>query len=260
MFLPNALPVDPLVCLVLLALLGCISGFFSSYLGIGGGIFIVSLLPLFTIYSPGETIQVSLVLIFSITFVNSLIFVCKRLVAWNWTSSLVAIGGVFAFLSGSLVTELSDFSIRFLLWLFLFFIVVFPFIKGDFFQKQLKLVGGALMGLSSGLAGIGGGTILSPLLHESSSLPLKKISPSISLVTLFMSVFALSGYHWKGGYPLDNFYLPYVFPVLLLFALPGLALGHWFQGKNDRKRRVFIVRVMTAVLFLKVSVELLLFF
>lgn len=241
----------------LLALLGFVSGFSSSYLGIGGGIFIVSLLPLLVGFSPGEIIQISLALIFSLTLLNSVIFIYKKLVVWSWAVPLVTIGGGVAFLSGFLVTELSDFSIRFLLWLFLLFIVIFPYIKGKFFQKRLKFVGGGLMGFSSGLAGIGGGTILSPLLHESTSLPLRKISPSVSLVTLFMSVFALSGHQWKGFYLWENLSFQGVFPVLLLLALPGLALGHWFQGKNDRKRRVFIVRIITVVLFLKLSVELL---
>ena len=88
-------------------------------------------------------------------------------------------------------------------------------------KYSLRIFGGALMGLCSGLTGLGGGVIISPLLHESLALPLKKISPSIALVTLFMSVFALSGQQWQGFSILENNSLKLAFPVLLLFAVLG---------------------------------------
>ena len=247
---------------------------------------IVSLLPAFTDFSPGETIQISLALMFFITLLNSLIFLYKHLVAWNWVGPLIVTGGGFAFLGGSFVTGLSDFTIRFLLWCFLFCIVGFSLTKTEFFQKyliplfqiqksasdkkishfflnwingkySLRIFGGALMGLCSGLTGLGGGVIISPLLHESPALPLKKISPSIALVTLFMSVFALSGQQWQGFSILENNSLKLVFPVLLFFAVLGISLGHLFHGRGERHKRLLIVRLITGILFLKVTAELL---
>ena len=272
-----------------LAALAFVSGFCSSYLGIGGGVVIVSLLPAFTDFSPTETIQISLALMFFITLLNSLIFLYKNLVAWDWAGPLIVTGGAFAFLGGSFVTGLSDFSIRFLLWWVLFFIVTFSLTKIGFFQKHLvpsfqvqksesnkkffhfflnwiggkyslRILGGALMGLCSGLTGLGGGVIISPLLHESPALPLKKISPSVALVTLFMSVFALSGQQWKGFSIWENASLKVAFPVLLLFAVLGLSLGHLFHGRGERHKRLLIVRLITGTLFLKVTVELLFFY
>ena len=260
-----------------LAVLALVSGFCSSYLGAGGGVIIVALLPVLTDFSANEIIQISLALMVFITLLNSLIFLYKKLVAWDWVGSLIITGGFFAFLAGSFVTELSDFSIRFILWGFLFLIVAFWVTRTEFFQKKkflsdgiffnrmseklgLKVFGGLLMGLCSGLTGLGGGVILSPLLHESQALPLKKISPSLSFVTLFMAVFAISGQHWQGLSLLENPSLKWVFPVLLVFAILGLSLGHFFHGRGERKQRVFIVRVLTGVLFFKVSAELLFFY
>lgn len=279
-----------------LSALALSAGFLSAYMGIGGGIIIVSLLPIFTDFSPQEVIQISLCMVFFLTLSNSLIFLRKNLVAWDWTFSLIVTGGGIAFLSGSLVPGLSDFSIRFLLWCFLLLVVIFPFIvkklshkietinatnssspawfkfigllskrkksksitpdqhKNPIQQNSLKVFGGVLMGLCSGLAGIGGGIILSPLLHESSLLSLKKISPSLSFVTLFLSVFALSG-QLSQGISLHASMKTVLFN-LILFAIIGLVLGHFFHGKDDRKKRIFIVRTVTVVLFLKVSTEL----
>lgn len=250
-----------------LSVLSLFAGFLSSYMGIGGGIVIVSLLPVFTDFSPGETIQISLCLVFCLTLSNSLIFLRKNLVAWDWTIYLIAIGGGVAFFAGSLVPELSNFFLRFLLWCFLFLVVFFPFIAKKLSYKMtaknklsslipiwFKIFGGALMGLCSGLTGVGGGIILSPLLHESSVLSLKKISPSLSFATLFMSVFALLGQLSKGISL--NVSMKSVFPNLLLFAVLGLALGHFFHGRDKRRKRIFIVRTVTVILFLKVSMEL----
>ena len=246
----------------------------------------VSLLPVFTDFSPVEIIQISLALMFFITLSNSLIFLYKNLVAWDWALPLVITGGMFAFLGGSFVTGLSDFSIRFLLWCFLFFIVIFSLIKTGFSQRHLipllrirlpemkghfflfplkkirekyglRIFGGAFMGLCSGLTGLGGGVIISPLLHESSILPLKKISPSIAIVTLFMSVFALSGQQWQGFSLWESASFKAVFPVLLFFAVSGLSLGHFFHSRGERDKRILVVRAITGILFLKVTAELL---
>ena len=177
---------------VSLAVLAFASGFFSSYLGLGSGLLIVSLLPGF---SPAGTIQVSLILLFFTTGSNSLIFLYKRLVAWDWVWPLIFTGALFAFLGGSLTGRFSDFQIRFLLWCFLGFIVAVPFIKKRILKKRknsvlkLKVFAGSLMGLCSGLSGLSGGLILSPLLHESEALPFKKIAPSVSVVTWFFCCF-----------------------------------------------------------------------
>ena len=282
---------------LVLSVLSFFAGFLSSYMGIGGGIVIVSLLPVFTDFSPEKIIQISLCLVLCLTLSNSLIFLRKKLIAWDWALSLIVTGGGFAFLAGSFVPELSDFSLRFLLWCFLLFVVSFPFIAKYLFQwgknvnknelsfsipswfkilwfvkgnskknlksnqyknriygNGLKIFGGSLMGLCSGLTGMGGGMILSPLLHESGILSLKKISPSLSFTTLFMSAFALMGQLSNGIYL--NASMKSVFFNLLLFALSGLALGHFFHGRDNKEKRIFIVRTVTMILFLKVSMEL----
>lgn len=259
---------------VILAVLAFSSGFFSSYLGLGSGLLIVSLLPGF---SPAETIQISLILLFFITGSNSLIFFFNKLMAWDWIWPLVFVGVLFAFLGGSLISSLSDFQVRFLLWCFLGFIVIVPFIKTGLLKKQgsiglrcrsmdknpkisdqigIKIFSGSLMGLCSGLSGLGGSLILSPLLHESKALPFKRIAPSVSVVTWFFAVFAISGQQWRGFSIWDQDLFRQAFPILLVSAFVGLTVGHIFHKSDDRKRRLLIIRILITALFLKVSVEL----
>lgn len=246
-----------------LSALALSAGFLSAYMGIGGGVIIVSLLSVFTDFSPEEIIQISLCMVFFLTLSNSLIFLKKNLVAWDWVLFLILTGGGVAFFAGYLISELSDFFIRFLLWCFLLLVVIFPFIAGKLFsdqhanqrqKKRFKIFGGALMGLCSGLTGVGGGIILSPALHESGLLSLKKISPSLSFVTLFLSVFAFLG-QLSQGISLHAS-MKIVFFNLLLFAVLGLILGHFFHKRDNKKKRIFIVRSVIAALFLKVSIEL----
>ena len=253
------------------------SGFFSSYLGFGGGIVIVSLLPVLTSLTPAESARAALLLVLCLSLSNTVIFARKRLIDWSWALSLTAAGSLAAFFSGRAAPGLSDFSLRFILWLFLLFVTVFSsakiFLKGafpfrpaakprrdegkrrGFLRKTLQQsAGGALMGLSSGLSGFSGGVILSPLLHETRALPLKNISPSLAVAGAALAVFALFGHQTAGG-PFSAS-LQAAFPVLLIFSFSGLAAGHFFHRKKDRFRRLVILRLVTGALFLTVSGEL----
>ena len=183
--------------------------------------------------------------------------------AWDWVRPLLFTGALFAFLGGGVTGYLSDFQIRFLLWIFLSFIVTVPFIKPWILKKrknfirELKIFSGAVMGLCSGLSGLGGSAILSPLLHESEALPFQKIAPSVSVVTWILVVLAVSGQQWQGVSIWNQDLFRQTFPVLLVFAFTGLTSGHFLHKSNDKRRRLLMIRILTAALFLKVSLELL---
>ena len=264
---------------IALAAAALASGFFSSYLGFGGGIVIVSLAPVLTNLSPAESARAALFLILCLSLSNAALFARKRLIDWNWALSMTAAGSLAAFFSGRAAPSLSDFSLRLILWFFLFFVTALPsakiFWRGAFpfrpaakprlnktgsswrrgvFKTLQKSACGALMGLSSGLSGFSGGVILSPLLHETRALPLKNISPSLSFAAAGLAVFALFGHQTAGGPFSDS--LRAAFPVLLIFSFSGLIAGHFFHRKKDRSRRLVILRLVTAGLFLTVSFEL----
>ena len=121
---------------VSLAVLAFASGFFSSYLGLGSGLLIVSLLPGF---SPAGTIQVSLILLFFTTGSNSLIFLYKRLVAWDWVWPLIFTGALFAFFRWKSNGPFFGFSDPFFALVFLGLYCGCSFYKKKDFKKEKKL-------------------------------------------------------------------------------------------------------------------------
>ena len=118
----------------LLSLLGALSGFSSAWLGVGAGLFIVSFLPITAGLSPLETLQASLLVVFSVNIINSLVFSAQKSVPWFYCVPIIAIGLGFSFLFSVFVTSLSSFQVRLVLWLFLLLIPLILF----FLKKRAR--------------------------------------------------------------------------------------------------------------------------
>ena len=188
-------------------------------------------------------------------------FVFQKMVSWAWAIPIISIGLVASFLLSLFVTSLSPFQIRFILWTFLgaLPIILFLLKKWPLIKKSLPWLSGLLMGACSGLTGLGGGVLLSPLLHESQSLPTKKIAPLISLTTLFISFFALLGQEKGAALSSNSSYWRTCCAVLLISACVGLSVGHLLNKKERTYTRRLLVRVLTFSMFCMVTVELWLF-
>lgn len=246
---------------ILLGLLGVLSGFSSAWLGVGTGLFIVSFLPVIAGLSPLETLQASLFIVFAINLVNTFVFSVQRLVVWSWCIPIILIGLVCSFLLSVFVTSLSPFQVRFVLWLFLGFLPIIIFLLGKWpvMKKTLPWTSGVLVGTCSGLTGLGGGIILSPLLHESRSLPARKIAPLICVSTLFISFFALLGQEKGAGVFSNSHYWWKCCFILLACSGIGLFLGHSLNKKERSLLRRLLVRGLTFFVFCMVTAELWIF-
>ena len=98
----------------------------SAWLGVGGSVLLLPLLPLLTPLDSLQIVQVSLAAIWTVSVLNCLAFWLQKLVLWKWVIRALPVGLFFAFFSGVLVSYLSEFSIRFFLWLFLIMIFFLP--------------------------------------------------------------------------------------------------------------------------------------
>ena len=247
---------------ILLAGLGLLSGISSSYLGVGGSLFIVPLLPLLMGFSPLETLQISISLIFVMSAVNALSFSYQKLVLWNWVQPIVLVGLVFSFLASFVTVYMTDYMVRFVLWVFLMLMLLLPFfIKRMAWLKRRRGVSvfGSLMGLCVGLTGLGGGFILSPYLHESKQMPSKNVSAVVCVSMFFTSLFAIFGQIQGTGFFLKNgafWWLCYF--ILLVPSLLGLFIGYFFNRKDtSKKRRSLLLSLLVAIMFVKLSAEIL---
>ena len=246
--------------MLVLSLLGLASGFCSAWLGVGGSVFIVPLLPFLSGLDPLSALQISLLLIFVISFFNSLAFIFQKLVLWSWFVRGVISALIFSFFSGFFVTYLSHFQIRFVLCLFLLFILSLPLLlkKVPVLKNQGIYIFSSLMGVCSGLTGMGGGMILSPYLHESGKLPVQNIPAVVSCIMFFVSSFSLLGQASRMEVSFGN--SPHwwlCFFLLLLPAFCGLSMGYFanIRQKNIKWRRLFL-RFIVAIMFLKLTAEL----
>ena len=240
-------------------LLGFLSGLSATYLGLGSGLLIVSFLPVTTGFSPLETVQASLLIVFVINGINAGLFIYKKSVLWSWCASIALTGLLFSFLSSFFVASLSPFQVRFILWGILGLLSLGSFVPwGLFFKKKhLPYIFGCLMGGCSGLTGLGGGVVLSPVLHGSGILPARKVAPLICVVTAPVSFFALAGQELGAGFLLSNsFFWWRDCLTALLSALTGLLFGHLLDRRERSRLRRVLARGLTLFLFCALAGEI----
>ena len=226
----------------------------------GGSIFIVPLLPFLSGLSPLSALQVSLFLIFVISFLNSLSFIFQKLVLWPWFIRGAGSALCFSFVSGFFVTYLNPLQIRFVLWLFLVLILSLPWLikKVPILKSKGIYIFSSLMGICSGGTGLGGGMILSPFLYESRSMPVQNIPAVVSCIMFVVSSLALLGQISRLGF--SFIFAPAwqsCFFLLFIPSLAGLGLG-WFANirqKNIKWRRLFL-RMAVTIMFLKLTAEI----
>ena len=237
------------------------SGLSAVYLGVGGSLIIVPLLPMITGLSALETLQLSLALIFVISFINASIFLMKGLVIWSWVFPLMIAGTVLSFSSSFLVPYLSNQEIRFILLIFLSAMLFIPFLlKRIEFIKTPKgsYIFGSLMGLCVGLTGLGGGFIISPYLHETRRIPPKNVSP-IACVAMFLTCFlAVVSQSLATDFPYGNnsFWWQCYF-IMLASSIVGVFVGYFLNEKDKNlHRRRWILRGVVVIMFCKVFAEL----
>lgn len=218
------------------------------------------LLPFVSGLAPLEALQISLLLIFVISLLNSLSFIFQKLVLWPWFIRGVFSGLCFSFISGFFVTYLNPLQIRFLLWLFLAFILSLPWVLKKFSVLQSKgiYIFSSLMGICSGFTGLGGGMILSPFLHESGRMPAQNIPAVVSSIMFFVSSFSLIGQMSRTGFSFG--YSSHWWLCFFLLFIPsciGLCLGYFanIRQKNIRWRRLFL-RFAVAIMFCKLTLEM----
>ena len=178
---------------------------------------------------------------------------------WAWVLPIVLVGFVTSFLLSLFVTSLSPSQVRFILWFFLGFLPIFLFIFKKWPLAKLPWLSGLLMGACSGLTGLGGGLLLSPLLHESRILPSRKIPPLISVTSLFLSFFALLGQEKGAGLFSNSSYWWTCCVILTLSAFLGLSFGHILNQKEGSQPRRILVRGLTFFIFCLVTADLWLF-
>ena len=243
----------------LLFCLGVCIGLSSAFLGVGGGVIIVPLLPLFIPIGAVETMATSLFVVMVTVFVNSFSFIRKKLVDWP-CFLYIAVGSVcFSVLLSYIGVQGADIIFRLGLVLALLVVLFNPLSYFNFKRSGMKqIILGSFGGCLTGISGVGS-AIFSPILFHFQWLDKKSIVPTVNVVMCVTTVATLISLflgHPKG---VGLLHLNASGFILLGSFLSSFAGRYFNLGPYERSRR-FWLKLLVFCLLVKVLFELAVYF
>ena len=242
--------------MIILSILFFVTALIYSSVGFGGG---STYLALLLIWGVPYTIFPVIALICNIIVVsgNSINFIRSKNINFNLLFPYL-IGSIpFSFIGGSIAIEKSLFEI--LLFCILLVAGIFLLIESKSFNKErikinqipklLSISIGSIIGLMSGIVGIGGGIFLSPILFLMKAGYPIHITSSASLFILINSIFGIAG-HLTKDQALDKVisYWP-----LFLTVLIGGQIGSLLNIKFLSNK---ILALLTSFLVIFVAIRM----
>ena len=246
---------------VLLPVLGFLIGTVASMVGVGGGVFIVPLLTLLYPFSPAEAAGTSLTTIIFTSLASTANYSKQKRIYYK-TGLILAITTVPGALLGAYLTSVIEpWLLGLIFGVFLFFValrMIFQLNLGSknsdtekdthsslvssenllFESRTVVLLGVGLSffgGLSSGLLGIGGGSLLVPIMALAMGIPIH-ITVATSMFTMIFTSIAGVTQHFSLGH------IDFGYAVLIaLGTIFGAQLGAYTSKKVSSRnlRRIF---------------------
>ena len=241
-----------------------ITAFLYASVGFGGGSTYNALLILYNVdylLIPKIALTCNLIVVIGGTIRYQL----NNLIPWKKVLALIIFSAPFAWIGGRLPIDKELFLI--ILGISLLISGVLLLIRKEEIENFSKSVNSkigiflysimsVLIGLISGLVGIGGGIFLSPVLHLTKTIPSMNIAAISSVFIFVNSIAGLSGQFMKDNN--TNLINEFVGYYWLFFAvLIGGSIGTYLGIKTFHPK---IVRRLTAILVIYVSLRILLGF
>jgi len=248
--------------------MGTLVGFLGGFLGIGGGAVMIALLHYWVFPSLGVSPEVvvhlcfgtALAIIIPGSIAGSLAQTRIGNVNWRFVCLLALPGIPGSFLGSTIAAHLPSNVLRPLFGILLILISAQMFLQKKTpeettvaFSPRLSaiLMVGGVVGLFSGLFGLGGGVIAIPLMVKVLRIPIHKaVGNSIALV-LFTSLIGAAGYvlHGWGDPNLPPYSLGYVHvPGWILAGVPSILLSGLGVKLARKTRPVGLRRVFALIL------------
>ena len=249
---------DILFILFLIAV-GLFAGCMSGMLGVGGG-FVFAPAMFFVLQAAGFPADTALLTAFGTSLAAALPTVLTGALSHTkqgnvvWRDALIMgfAGIITGFIGGTAATLLPVKVLTVLFALLLIFgairlITALPCGEQTRMKAPLAAGIGSLAGFFSGLLGVGGGTILVPLMTMLGKFPMKKAVATSSAAIVFITIGGI------GSYLLNGYFDLLMWVILVVTAVPAAALSAKFSSRVPD----VLLRRMFAVLMFGISLHML---
>jgi hypothetical protein len=248
---------------ILLPLLGFLIGTVASMVGVGGGVFIVPLLTLLYDFSPAQAAGTSLTTIIFTSLASTANYARQKRIYYK-TGLILATATVPGAFLGAYLTSIIEARLLSLIFgVFLFFIALRMTLKLNFsrtkqsalvdsksslFESRNKILLGVVLsffgGISSGLLGIGGGSVMVPIMVLAMNIPMHITAATSMFTMIFTSTSGVIKH-----FSLDN--IDFKFALLLVLGtIFGAQLGAYASKRisSVNLRRVFgVVLILVSI-------------
>ncbi len=236
-----------------LIFIGGLGGVVSVFLGLGGGILFVTLLPMFAEISHRETVATSLLTTFLIVSLNSYFFARQSLVKWKVVFTIVPSAAIGSYTAATLSHFIGERHLQFIFVGVIFLLALRTFLNVPGAKKNIRWPLASLVGVSvggaSGLAGIGAGVILSPVLLNWGGVKGYEVSPTSNAVMVFTTLFATLVFFELPHDNMARFGLIHMDKVLVLFVAASVC-AHFGRSYQVKVRDQWRKWALSLVLFL----------
>lgn len=243
-------------------------GVVSSLFGIGGGIFIVPLLPNFLGVTPHQAVATSLASVFMVTLLNTVSFSREKLVNWKTGLMLGLPSGMMAFFAGPWAATMGEFFLRAFFLAILVLLLIITFLRRNHsaadqghlvvssFKKSISMGLAIIAGFISSFTGIGAGVILSPIMFNLKMVRPKELVPTTNLSTMLTTFSGTMGYllvdlKQQG----ELIHKPIAMSLFIVATVTGYFVRP-YQGKMAQPTKITILCCILCFIIFKQALEL----
>lgn len=241
---------NPEISYIIVLLLGIMSFLYAS-VGHGGASGYLAVMGLFS-FAPSVMKPTALVLNILVSAVAFAFYYKAKLFKWNLFYPFAITSVPFSFIGGYIKIDTAIYKVLLGVILLFSIIRILFFFKKDIIELKsinifTALLIGAIIGFLSGMLGIGGGIILSPVILLLGWSTIKETAAVSALFIFVNSIAGFFGFLTQGGnLPLN------LLPIIGVVFIGGLLGGYFGSKKFDYQ----ILRYVLSVVLLIASIKL----